>query len=113
MPTFNLTLVFTNHKPPGTTDAWSQPDERDKVPELASSNYSCTHVLASPVLQWPQTDYTVYVFQGNGTADEPGYAKAFASGGKTYKHMPSWDLVEETWQQRPPRSPISPSAVDR
>lgn len=112
MPALNLTVAFTNHKPPGTKDVWSQPDEKDKVPEMASAAYSCQHVLTSPLLQWPQTDYTVYVFQGNGTADEPGYAKIFASAGKSYKRMPSWDLAEEAWQERPPQDPIPPSAVD-
>lgn len=113
MPQLNLTVAFTNHKPPGTTALWSQPDEKEKIPEVASSAYSCQHVLTSPLLQWPQTDYTVYVFQGNGTADEPGYAKIFAAAGKAYKRMPSWDLAPEEWQQRPPSGDvISPSTVD-
>merc|ERR1712232_1240319 len=112
MPLLNLTIAFTNHKPPNSTDLWSQPDELEKVPELASHAYSCQHVLTSPILQWPQTDYTVYVFQGNGTADEPGYAKRFAASGKHYRRMPSWDLADSEWQQRPPQDPILPSAVD-
>lgn len=112
MPALNLTLAFTNHKPPNTTAVWSQPDDKEKVPEMASHAYPCQHVLTSPLLQWPQTDYTVYVFQGNGTADEPGYAKVFAAKGKSYKHMPSWDLAPEEWRQRPPQGSISPAEID-
>merc|ERR1712232_1229990 len=112
MPRLNLTIAFTNHKPPNSTDLRSQPDELEKVPELASHAYSCQHVLTSPILQWPQTDYTVYVFQGNGTADEPGYAKRFAASGKHYRRMPSWDLAAEKWHERPPQGHITPELVD-
>lgn len=110
---YNITLAFTNHKPPNSTDVWSQPDAVQKIPEMAGDAYTCRHVLTSPVLQWPQTDYTVYVFQGNGTKDEPGYAKTFEAAGKAYRRVPSWDLVEEGWNGRPPaKGAVPASAVD-
>eukprot|EP00931_Biecheleriopsis_adriatica_P119830 TRINITY_DN95017_c0_g1_i1.p1 TRINITY_DN95017_c0_g1~~TRINITY_DN95017_c0_g1_i1.p1 ORF type:complete len:701 (+),score=144.02 TRINITY_DN95017_c0_g1_i1:152-2104(+) len=108
LPEYNMTLVFTNHG--GGPVAWSAPDDRQKVPEMARS-YACQHVLATPILQWPQSDYTVYVFQGNGTQDEPGYAKTFAASGKTYRHAPAWDLRLQGWQGRPPAPGAVPAAA--
>lgn len=66
-------------------------------------DYACSHVLTTPILgSWPQTDYNVYVYHGNGTADEPGYEKTFREAGKAYRGMPSWDTTEEEWTGRPP-----------
>ena len=111
LPGYNLTLVFTNHGE-GHGGPWSAPSDKIKVPEIAT-DYPCSHVLTSPILQWPQTDYTVYVFQGNGSTDEPGYSTLVKAAGKEYRHMPAWDLAEEHWDMRPPQAgAIALSAID-
>jgi len=64
--------------------------------------YSCSHVMVTPILEWPQVDYDVYVYQGIGTGDEPGYKTTFENAGKKYRGMPSWDQTNEDWTGQPP-----------
>lgn len=113
---YNLTLAFMNHKPssgPTATVPWSAPDEDQKIPEIAA-NYSCAHVLATPIIQWPQTDYVAYTYQGNGTPNVTGFAVTFAAAGKRYRHAPAWDLKTDLWEGRPvpAGTPIPPEVID-
>jgi len=104
MPQYNMTLVF-NNKDNGSP--WVEPSDKTKVPDIAS-NYTCRHIMATPVLEWPQTDYNVYVYHGNGTAKQAGYEKIVRAAGKAYRSNPSWDQTEEAWTGRPPAGKLFP-----
>eukprot|EP00310_Coccolithus_braarudii_P010263 CAMPEP_0183378876 /NCGR_PEP_ID=MMETSP0164_2-20130417/125140_1 /TAXON_ID=221442 /ORGANISM="Coccolithus pelagicus ssp braarudi, Strain PLY182g" /LENGTH=456 /DNA_ID=CAMNT_0025556449 /DNA_START=9 /DNA_END=1380 /DNA_ORIENTATION=- len=106
-PCYPLRAQVFNNKggegfpPPQNKTAWSEPVDKVKIPEMAAM-YSCSHVMVTPILEWPQVDYDVYVYQGIGTGDEPGYKTTFENAGKKYRGMPSWDQTNEDWTGQPP-----------